>query len=342
MMTTTKPIEILMTVPFGETLLADLRSVSPRVRITVINAQKVSDVPDDVWARTEILYTGRVIPSPEQVPNLKWVQFHFAGIDQVLELPLLKNSEVMFTTLSGALAPQIAEHALTMMLALGHQIPRLNRLQAKAEWPADRWETFFPLELRGATVGLVGYGSISREIARILQTFKASVLACKHDVMKLKDDGYIPDETGDQEGVLFTRLYPYQAVKSMLKGCDFIVITVPKTAETIDLINTEEIAVIQPHAYLIDVSRGGIVNQDALVLALQDKKIGGAALDVFKEEPLPQSSPLWKLPNVILSPHIAGASKYYNDRASDLFKENLRRYCAGSQLFNQFDPNQGY
>ena len=137
-------------------------------------------------------------------------------------------------------------------------------------------------------------------------------------------------------------LYPPQAIKSMLKGCDFAIICVPKIAATENLISTSELASMKTSAYLIDVSRGGIVDQKALLIALKENIIAGAALDVFPEEPLPSTNPLWKLPNVIITPHISGVSRHYDERALDLFSENLRRYLTDTPLYNVIDPQKGY
>ena len=290
----------------------------------------------------EILYTDRMLPNPNQAPHLRWIQFHYAGIDFAIDSPVLRKNDLVATTLSGAAAPQIAEFALMMMLALGHRLPDLNANQQKAEWPRDRWDRFSPLELRGATVGLVGYGSISREIARLLQPLKATVLAAKRDVMHPQDTGYTPEGIGDPEGNLFSRLYPIQALKSMLKECDFVVVAVPLSPLTRGLLGAEELAAMQPTAFLIDFSRGGIVDQAALTDLLVNKKLAGAALDVFPEEPLPQSNQLWRFPNVILTPHIGGVSLRYMDRAAELFAENLRRYVEGEPLYNKFDVERGY
>ena len=215
--------------------------------------------------------------------------------------------------------------------------------QSKSIWPEKRWEFYRQHELRGSTVGMVGYGSIGREIARLLVPFKVTMLAAKRDLRQLKDDGYIPDGLGDPEGDLFTRLYPIEALKSMLKECDFVVLALPLTPATRNLFSTEEFAAMKSSApYFIDLSRGGIVDLAALKEALEKKVIAGAALDVFPEEPLPANSPLWKLPNTIISPHVGGVSPQYNNRAVELFCTNIRRYLEKAPLFNRFDPEKGY
>jgi len=330
------PIEVLITLPFTEPLLTTLRDISPRLHFTLQPARRAEDIPAEVWARTEVLYTDRVLPDPAKVPNLRWIQFHFAGIDFVAESPLVQKPDLVITHLSGASATQVAEYIVMMMLALGHHLPDLMDSQAKVEWPRERNERFIPLELFRSTVGIIGYGSIGRQVTHLLQPFGVSVLATKREVMRPQDSGYTQKGLGDLQGDLFQRLYPVQALKSMLHLCDFIVVTVPLTAETRGLVGVEELAAVKPTAYLIDASRGGVVT------ALEERRLAGAALDVFPDEPLPPASPLWRMPNVIITPHISGSSLYYNERAVTLFSENINRYLAGLPLLNQFDPTLGY
>ncbi len=336
------PVEILITMPVADNLLARINELAPRVKVNLIPAQKPEDVPADVWPRVEVLYTNRIIPTAEQASKLRWIQFHWAGVDHALDAPFLQKPGLMATTLSGSAASQMGEYVLQMLLALGHRLPEILSYQKRAEWPRDRWERFLPLELRGSTVGIVGYGSIGRQIARLLQPFGATVLATKKDLMNPRDTGYIPTDMGDPDGDYVNRLYPPEALRSMLKDCDFVVITVPKTQHTIGMIGLAEIASMKPTAFLIDVSRGGVVDHAALLPALKDRKIAGAALDVYPEEPLPSDSPLWKLPNVILTPHISGNTVHYNERAIDLFIENLQRYLNNLPLYNLIDMERGY
>lgn len=336
------PVTTLITVPFPEDLLDKLQHISPRIRLVANQNRPVEEIPADLWNQVEVLYTDRHLPTPALVPNLRWIQFHFAGVDHVAGHPLLQQHDLDITTLSGAAAPQVAEHALLLILALGHKFPELTATQVKAEWPRDRWERFKPLEIRGSTVGLVGYGSIGREIARLLAPLGVRILAAKRDAMHPQDTGYMPEGLGDPQGDLFTRLYPIQAVKAMIKECDFVVICLPLTPSTRGIIAEAELAAMKPGAYLVDVSRGGIVNPAALLPVLQEKRIAGAALDVFVEEPLPPSSPFWKLPNVIITPHVSGISASYAQRAMDLFTDNFRRYLSGGLLLNRYDPDLGY
>lgn len=337
-----RPVPVYITLPLDEELLDQIRQVSPRIHLTSLSGKTADSISSTVWEQAEVLFTDRVLPDPEEAENLRWVQFHFSGIDHIVDHPLLQRRDIDFTTLSGAAAAQMAEYVVAMILAQGHKLTDLHNNQAKAEWPKERWDRFRPLELRGSTVGIIGYGSIGREVARLLQPFGVKILAAKRDAMHPQDKGFTPPGMGDPEGDLFTRLYPVEAVKALLKESDFVVVSLPLTQATRGLIGEAELAAMKPGSYLIDVSRGGIIQQPALITALQEKKLAGAALDVFPEEPLPANNPLWKLPNVIITPHIAGSSAVYNQRAVDLFVENLKRYLAGNPLFNLYNPDLGY
>jgi phosphoglycerate dehydrogenase-like enzyme len=229
-----------------------------------------------------------------------------------------------------------------MILAMGHRLPEAIELQRGSTWLEDRGERFSPQELNLSTVGIIGYGSIGREVARLCQAFGATVLASKYNARRPDDPGYVLEGIGDVQGDYLHRLYPAQAVSSMLKECDFVVVSVPLTPETQDLISETELGAMKPSAYLVDISRGGVVNHADLIVALQEEIIAGAALDVYPQEPLPNDSPLWKLPNVILTPHIAGISLHYDQRAVTLFIENLNRYLEGETLLNQIDLERGY
>ncbi len=337
-------IEVLVTVGFSSDQIEQIEKISPRLHVTQILTRNVADIPDDIWMSTKVLYTSTVIPTPEKAPSLRWIQFHWAGINHTLSNPIMQKPGLLATTLSGATSSQVAEFVVMMLLVLGHRLPQLMAYQRQGTWLSDRNERVSLLELRNSTVGIVGYGSIGRQIANLLQPFGATILAAKQNAMRVEDQGYIATGMGDPSGNLARRIYPGKALKAMLKESDYIIVCVPKTPQTINMIGAEEFAVIKPTAFLIDVSRGEIVNQVALIEALNSQQIAGAALDVFPEEPLAPDNPLWKMPNVIVTPHIAGESvtATYNDRAIEIFSINMERYLAGEPLLNLISYSRGY
>jgi phosphoglycerate dehydrogenase-like enzyme len=337
-----KNLEVLTTIPFPDAVMQKLREITPHIHLTLHPAQKIEEIPADLWNRTEVFYTDLLVPDAALAPNLKWIQYHYAGVDFIEGNPLLQKPDLIVTTMSGTSAIQEGEYILSMILALGHRLPELFQNQLKREWPMDRWEKFTPFELHDATVGLVGYGSIGREVARLLQPFGATVLAAKRDVMHPADTGYTIEGHGDLEGNLFHRLYPIQAMKSMISDCDFVVITLPLTPQTKGLFGEAELRAMKPGSYLIVVSRGGIVDENALVKVLEEKHLAGAVLDVFSREPLPAESALWKVPNIILTPHVSGFSPHYKERAGNMFIENLKRYLHGEPLLNRFEVDRSY
>jgi len=335
-------LQVLITVQFEPELINQVEAVSPRLVVTTIEANEAEDVPEEAWQEADILYTHKALPDPDSAPQLKWIQFHRAGNEMFMEAPILRKPGLVASSMSGASAPQVAEYVLEMILALGHKLPQIMEHQKRADWSEERGEIFQPMELNQSTVGIIGYGSIGRQVAKLLRAFGATVLATKRDAMRPADGGYSPEGVGDPEGDYLQRLYPAEALKSMLKECDYVVVCVPLTKDTQGLIGEAQLAVMKQPAFLVDVSRGGVINHAELIPALAEGQIAGAALDVYPEEPLPEDNPLWKMPNVILTPHIAGVSQEYNCRAVDLFAENLKRYLDGEQLMNLIDVQRGY
>ena len=179
------------------------------------------------------------------------------------------------------------------------------------------------IEIAGATIAekdrkTLDLATLNRELARLLQPWGCTLLAAKRDVRHPEDTGFTPEGLGDPAGDMALRLYPIQALKSMLKECDFVLVCVPLTPETRGLIGVKELAVLKPSAFIVDLSRGGVIDQEALVNALRENKLGGAALDVFAQEPLPPDSEMWDLPNLLVTPHMAGNFSAYLDRVMDI------------------------
>lgn len=335
-----EPVNVLSTVSFSDEQLVRLRVLSPKLDVVQYPARDADEVPSDVWSRVEVLCTFGALPASDQAPHLRWVQLMSAGADHAVDHPMFQGG-VALTTTSGIHAINIAELVLAMMLAWGQRLPTLSQYQRRAEWPENRLELFVPQELRGATIGIVGYGSIGREVGRLAHAFGMRILA--FDVTDDRvDHGYAMAGIGDPKGVLPQRYYHPGELRAMLAECDYVVLAVPLTNASRNMVGADELEAIKPSAFLINIGRGGVVDESALVRALQEGWIAGAGLDVFAQEPLPASSPLWKMDNIILSPHIAGLTPHYNERAADVFGRNLRRYLDGRPLLNQVDLEKGF
>lgn len=336
-------VSVLVTVQLEDAHVERLQAVSPRVQMLLHPAHAPGEIPPDIWDEAEVLLTWDTLPDREMAPQLRWVQVLSAGVNHLLERPLLEAKDVILTTTSGIHAVTMAEYALAMMLAFAHNLPAMVAHKTNHEWARDRSALFTPRVLRGATLGIIGYGSIGRELARMARALGMVVLASKRDPMRPNSGSeYVEPGTGDPDGTLCHRLYPSQALKSMVQDCDYIVVLTPRTPETEDLLSADVLAAIKPGAVLINLARGGIVDEDALLDALESGALRGAAFDVFAQEPLPEESPLWDAPNLIISPHVAGMMPDYLDRAVDVFAENLQRYLASQELLNVVDWERGY
>ena len=336
-------IKILSAISLTEQQVERIKAVDEHIEVHWYGRKDADRIPAEVWRDAEILLTsGSPLPPPDQTPALKWVQYYFAGIEKEFQQQVFLRRGVRLTGASGTMISQMGEYVLMALLMLGHKAPEMLRAQERKAWLEPRADKLEPVELRGSTVGIVGYGSIGREVARLLHAFGAKVLATKRDVMHPEDKGYIPEGLGDPMGNYFQRLYPNEALNAMLKECDFVVVSPPLTAETQKMISSAQFAAMKPGACLVNVSRGQVLDTDALVEAAKSGRLGGAVLDVFEEEPLPAGSPLWELPNVIIMPHIAGVSKRSKDTLLDLFTVNINRYLKGLELYNLIDPELGY
>lgn len=335
-------IPVLITLRFTEEQLDRLRSVSPRL---AIRQQSVHEDREDIspfLQGDEIVIYGMTAPRElARAPALKWVQLHSAGINQLQNSPIWFTN-ILVTNASGIHAVPISEFAVGMMLALSRKVPRMIRLQERAEWPRNRWEVLLGSELRGRTLGVVGYGSIGREIARIGKTaFGMHVVATRYSSDPARPR-YSEPGIGDPEGLIPEHFFPREQLPQMLSACDYIVLALPLTRETRKLINEETLKACKPDAFLVNIARGDLVDEHALVRALKENRLAGAGLDAYSTEPLPRDSQLWHMENVIVSPHVSGATPNYDDRAVGLFAENLRRYVEGEPLLNIVSRELGY
>jgi phosphoglycerate dehydrogenase-like enzyme len=335
-------ITLLSLLRFTEDQLDKLRAVSPRLDVQQMTDASFETMPEALRNRVEILYGwGRSIDEAHRYPNLKWIQTHSAGIDNILDKPIWQ-SKVIITTTSGIHPVPMAEHALAMILAFRWKLLDMFRWQTRAEWPQGRWDKVIMPELRGSTLGIVGYGSIGRELARLARALGMWVSAANRSGQRRRDEGYNEPGIGDPDAIIPEKIYPIGGLLEMLPQCDYVVALMPLTPETHHLFGAEAFAQMKESAFFFNLGRGPVVDELALIDALRQGQIAGAGLDVFEEEPLPSDSPLWQMENVIISPHVAGFTPRYDDRASDVFAENLRRYLAGEPLLNLVERDRGY
>jgi phosphoglycerate dehydrogenase-like enzyme len=324
---------------FDRGQLDRLRAVSPEIRVSQADPEAAD------YSTTDVLYAGSPPRDLARAPALRWVQLHMAGVNALADHPLYTKTTLPLTTTSGVHAATIAEYAMTMLLALAHRVPRMVEWQGRGGWPPDeqRWPLFVPAEVRGATLGIIGYGSIGRELARIAKSaFAMTVLASKRDPSRRADDGYALPGTGDPEGLLPDEWLGPDELDSLLARSDVVVLCAPLTPETRGLIGAKALARMKPSAFFINVGRGASVDEAALADALRERRIAGAAVDVFDREPPPAGHPLYAVDSAIVSPHVSGFLPSYDEKCSVLFAENLRRFLAGAPLLNLVDRARGY
>lgn len=286
----------------------------------------------ELVAGAEVLY-GIPGDDPAQLawavraaPELRFVQGTWAGAGQQVRAAGLTSDElerVAISSASGVHAVPLAEWSIFGLLAFAKQLPRVQRDTADRRW------SHYPIEeLRGKTLLVVGVGAIGLEVARLASAFGMRVIGVKRNVA---------DAVTHVDSV-----HPAEELGGLVGAADAIVITLPLTDETRGLIDRATIARMRDGAILVNVGRGAVIDEDALIDALRAGKLAGAALDVFAEEPLPATSPLWELDNVILSPHTAALSRRENERIVELFAENLRRYLRGDELLSRVRPSVFY
>ena len=278
---------------------------------------------------SEIVFTISLRPDQFAVARqLRWIHAPTAAVHQLL-FPELVNSDVIVTNSSEVHGPVVAEHVVALIFALAKKIPQAIRLQQKRQWGQEAIWSARPREIAGATLGLIGLGSIGVRLAGMASALGMRVIAVREHVEKPKPEGV-------------DAVFPSSALHDLLAQSDFVVVAAPLTPATRGLINAARIAAMKPDAYLINVGRGPQVDEHALADALRSRRIAGAALDVFEQEPLPTDSPLWELDNLLITPHTAGLTEKLWQRHYELFSENLGRYLAHQPLLFVVDKQKGY
>jgi len=267
--------------------------------------------------------------------SLRWFHSGAAGVRASL-FDEFRHSDVLFTNSANMYSEPLAEHALAGMLHFSRGIDIAVRGQREARWEAGALTaTDSPLlagasagEIAGATLGIIGYGGIGSALGR-----RAHALGMRVQAIR-RTPGALPPELVRIEGPSF--------LGELLQTSDFVALAAPETPETRQLLGAEELALMRPTAVLVNLARGSMVDEDALFQALMERRLRGAALDVFQNEPLPADHPLWGLDNVLITPHVGGTSGRFWERETELIVRNVRRYLAGEELENRVDKERGY
>ncbi len=306
-----------------EELLGRVDEIAPGYEVVVSNdREKIAGLLDEI----EIVAGGGPYEPFVGGKNLRWVQQWGAGADWLERAPAAARADFVLTSVSGVHAIPISEHIFAFLLAFARQLPKAFRDQQKHEWHHHGFGDVF--ELHGKTLLMVGVGAIGEQAARVGCAIGMRVMGVRRH----------PEQGAD----CVAEMYAPEDLPELLPQADFVALTVPLTSETRGMIGEQELKAMKPSAYIVNIGRGGTIDQDALVQALREGWIAGAGLDVTDPEPLPPDSPLWEMPNVIITAHYSGLTPHYNERAIPIFLENLRRYVSGESLQNVVDKELGY
>jgi phosphoglycerate dehydrogenase-like enzyme len=318
--------------------LERIREAAPGARIVTVSVEGLADAPlDDVEVLLRGFLSAEVFDRLlARAPRLAWVHSASAGVERVLT-PASRERGLVITNARGVFSRPIAEYVMMMILAVSRRLPQLLELQRERTW-----QPLEGAELRDVTIGIVGLGSIGRAVGALATAFGCRVVA-----MRRRLDGPGRVEAGDDSDrplgeLMLDRVLGPEALPELLGDSDFVVLAAPLTPETEGMINDETLAFMKPGAWLVNVARGRLVDEPALLRALREGRLGGAVLDAFREEPLAPDSPFYDLSNVIVTPHTSWSSGRVLDRSVELFCDNLRRYRAGEPLLNVVDPGAGY
>lgn len=332
-------MHILYDAPLPGESIEEIRRLIPGVKLSPTPVQQT---PRELLSDADVLYTQAANFNPADAPRLRWIQTDSAATQGVWGKPVLKTS-IPVCNASGAYSAAVAECTFGMLLALTRRIVRGVHFQRECRWPGDLdYEPWAGIDLYGTTLGIVGYGSIGRQVARLAQAMNMQVLACKRRPELRRDDTYLLPNSGDPDGLIPAEWYGIDRVREMFARCDFVVVTLPEVPTTVKLLGAAELTAIPKHAWLVNVGRGKVIDEPELIRLLQEGRFAGAALDVVAQEPMPPENPLWKLPNVLIMPHIASWTVMQARRSSGVLIENLRRDLAGQPLVNQIDKELLY
>ena len=330
-------VPILVGWAMADGLLERIASADARVRL--LNREIAPlPAPPQLWPPfpdellslvplAEVLLTLRLPPGiPGSMPNLRWIQSQAAGVDYFLRAPALANSEIVVTTSSGVHAGPLSETVMGAIIALSKGFPQAMRRQA-----AHEWVRYTPEDVAGKVVGVIGAGKIGTAIAGKCHALSMRALGVRRSPP--------PELVADSP---FEREVGREGLSEVLAASDYVVLCAPRTPETVGMIGPDQLAAMKPGARFINVARGDLVDETALIEALQSGRLGGAYLDVFATEPLPDDSPLWDMPNVMITAHSGAGSTDRDERVVEIFVENVRRYLDGTPMLNLYDRSRGY
>jgi phosphoglycerate dehydrogenase-like enzyme len=327
---------ILVDMPVERAGLNRLEAL-PGVEVEVIPAgEEARPLPFELIRDTHVLFCTFPPANHTDLRALEWVQIASVGYSQVLDLGLPER-RVRATNARGVFDPAIAEWTLAMMVNLARDLRGMIRNQERGVW--DR-AARFQAEVRGRVVGIWGYGGIGRATARLAKTFGLTVHVLSRHGVGPRQLTYLVPDTGDPEGVLPDRVFTAGQELDFLRGLDFLVLAMPQTQATTGRIGERELRALPPTAFVLNPARGPLIQEEALLRALRLGWIAGAALDTHYHYPLPAEHPLWRFPNVILTPHVSGSDHgpHFLDRMWDVFVQNVRRYLWGVPLLNELTP----
>lgn len=304
--------------PFEEKSIELIRRTAPAAQVVVATQEQLPAELVDA----EIFF-GFHLPDVFRVARqLRWIQTTAAGLDKLL-VPELVARNFIITNASGVHAPQVVEMAWALTLTVARRMPTFFARQQ-----AHRWQWELPYDLDGSTAGIIGLGGIGRRYASIAAAFGMRVLAV---------DLHSPPQSDSVAAV-----WKMDRLDDLLAQSDVVLVSCPYTPETRYLINRQRLDQMKPTAILVNIARGGIVDENALADALRSGRLAGAGLDVVETEPLPSESPLWDVPNLVITPHSAGLSPRRMHRLAEFFCQNLQRYLSGQPLQNVVDCQRGY